>query len=101
MSASMAICLPGIASSEKRAATSAIRVEPLVMTMKLITTRIAKITMPMTKLPATMKLENPWITSPAALRPVCPSLRIRRVEATLSDSRSMVVTSSSVGKELN
>jgi hypothetical protein len=41
-SASIAICLPGIASSVKRAPTSAIRSAPLVTTMKLITTRIAK-----------------------------------------------------------
>ena len=100
-SASIAICLPGIASSEKRAETSAIRVEPLVMTMKLITTRIAKITMPMTKLPATMKREKPSITPPAAPDPVWPCERISRVEATFSDSRRSVTTSSSVGKALN
>ena len=96
----MAICLPGMESRLKRALTSAIRVEPLVMTRKLITTRIAKITIPMTKLPDTMKREKPSITPPAALGPVCPSDRISRVEATFSDSRSMVTTSNSVGKEL-
>ena len=101
ISASIAICLPGIASSENRAATSAIRVEPFVITTKLMITRMAKITTPITKFPATMNLENPWITSPAACIPAWPSLRISRVEATFSDSRSMVVTSSSVGKELN
>jgi hypothetical protein len=37
-SASIAICLPGIASRVKRALTSAMRPAPLVMTMKLITT---------------------------------------------------------------
>ena len=36
-SASIAICLPGMASRVKRAATSAIRPAPLVMTMKLMT----------------------------------------------------------------
>ena len=36
----MAICLPGIASNVKRAATSAMRPAPLVMTMKLMRTRI-------------------------------------------------------------
>jgi hypothetical protein len=41
MSASIAICLPGIASRVKRAPTSAIRSAPLVTTTKLMTTRIA------------------------------------------------------------
>ena len=40
-SASIAICLPGMASRLKRAATSAMRPEPLVMTMKFTTSRIA------------------------------------------------------------
>ena len=39
-SASIAICLPGMASSEKRAATSAMRPEPLVMTTKFTITRM-------------------------------------------------------------
>jgi len=47
-SASMAICLPGMASNVKRAATSAMRPAPLVMTTKLMITRMAKITMPTT-----------------------------------------------------
>ena len=38
----MLICLPGMASRVKRAATSAMRPAPLVMTTKLITTRIRK-----------------------------------------------------------
>jgi hypothetical protein len=38
----MAICLPGMASSVKRAATSATRPAPLVMTTKLMITRIVK-----------------------------------------------------------
>jgi hypothetical protein len=38
----MAICLPGMASRVKRAATSAMRPAPLVMTMKLMSTRIKK-----------------------------------------------------------
>ena len=45
-SASMAICLPGIASRVKRAATSATRPAPFVMTMKLMPTRIRKSTRP-------------------------------------------------------
>ena len=46
-SASMAICLPGIASNVKRAATSATRPAPLVMTTKLMITRMANTMMPM------------------------------------------------------
>jgi hypothetical protein len=41
-SASIAICLPGMASRVKRAATSAMRPEPLVMTMKFTITRMTK-----------------------------------------------------------
>ena len=54
-SASIAICLPGIASSEKRAETSAIRPEPFVITTKFTITRIAKTMMPMMKLPLITK----------------------------------------------
>ena len=43
-SASIAICLPGIASKVKRAATSATRPAPLVMTMYWMTIRIKKMT---------------------------------------------------------
>ncbi len=42
----MAICLPGMASRVKRALTSAMRPAPLVITMKLITTRMRKTMMP-------------------------------------------------------
>ena len=44
----MAICLPGMASRVKRAATSAMRPEPLVMTMKLMITRMLNTMTPMT-----------------------------------------------------
>ena len=47
-SASIAICLPGMASRWKRAATSAMRPEPLVMTTKFTITRMVKTMMPMT-----------------------------------------------------
>ena len=40
-SASIAICLPGMASRVKRAATSAMRPEPAVMTLKFTIVRIA------------------------------------------------------------
>jgi hypothetical protein len=42
----MDICLPGIASRVKRAATSLMRPWPLVMTMNWMTTRIRKTMMP-------------------------------------------------------
>ena len=45
-SASIDICLPGMASKVKRAATSATRPAPLVMTMKLMMTRMMKTTIP-------------------------------------------------------
>ena len=47
-SASMLICRPGMASRVKRAATSATRPAPFVITTKLIATRIRKMTTPTT-----------------------------------------------------
>ena len=47
-SASIAICLPGIPSRVNRAATSLMRVAPLVMTTNWISTMIEKITRPTT-----------------------------------------------------
>ncbi len=61
----MAICLPGIASRVKRAPTSATRPAPLVMTTNWMTTRIRKITRPMTSEPPTTKWPNAAMTSPA------------------------------------
>ena len=58
----MAICLPGMASRVKRAATSAIRPEPLVMTMKLTKTKMAKTITPMMKLPCIIKAPKAAIT---------------------------------------
>ena len=51
----MAICLPGMASKENRAETSAMRPEPFVMTMKFTSTKIIKTMIPMTKLPPMTK----------------------------------------------
>ena len=65
-SASMAICLPGMASSVKRAPTSAMRVAPLVITTKLTVIRITKTMVPMTKSPLMTKLAKPAMTWPAA-----------------------------------
>ena len=100
-SASIAICLPGMASRLKRAATSAIRPEPLVMTTKFTITRIVNTMMPMTKLPLMTKLPNASMTWPAAAVPSCPCARIRRVDARLSASRSIVAISSTVGNDEN
>ena len=100
-SASIAICLPGIESRWKRAATSAMRPEPLVMTTKFTITRMVKTMMPMTKLPLMTKLPNAWMTWPAASVPSWPRARIRRVEARLSASRSMVAIKSTVGNAEN
>ncbi|EON18287.1 hypothetical protein C265_19199 [Cupriavidus sp. GA3-3] len=97
-SASIDICLPGIESSMKRAPTSAIRPAPLVITMKLITTRIANTTMPTAKLPPTRKWPKASTTLPAASGPVWPSSSTTRVDATFSDRRSSVVNSSTAGK---
>jgi hypothetical protein len=100
-SASIAICLPGMASRVKRAATSAIRPEPLVITTKFTITRIENTMMPMTKLPPITKWPKAWITWPAASVPSCPLARIRRVDARFRASRNMVAISSTVGKEEN
>ncbi len=96
-SASIAICLPGIESRVKRAPTSAIRPAPLVITMKLIVTRIKNSARPTAKLPPTRNSPKASITLPAASGPVWPSIRITRVDATFSDSRSSVVNSSTEG----
>ena len=100
-SASIAICLPGIESKAKRAATSAIRPEPFVMTTKLTMTRMAKTMTPMMTLPCITKLPKASITPPAASVPSCPLLRINRVEARFNARRSMVAISKTVGKALN
>ncbi|AJD49327.1 hypothetical protein S7S_14575 [Isoalcanivorax pacificus W11-5] len=100
-SASIAICLPGMASSMKRAPTSAMRPAPLVITMKLITTRIRNTARPTAKLPPTRKCPNASITLPAASPPWWPSISTTRVEATFSDRRSRVVNSNTVGNDAN
>ena len=101
MSASIAICLPGMLSRLKRAATSAMRPEPLVITTKFTTTRIMNTITPITKLPLITKPPKAWITLPAAALPSCPWLSTSRVEARLSARRSMVEISSTVGKAEN
>ena len=97
-SASMAICLPGMASSVNRAPTSAMRVAPLVMTTKFTVIRMTNTMVPMTKSPLITKLAKPAMTCPAASGPSLPLERMSRVVAMLSDSRSRVASSSTVGK---
>ena len=96
-SASMAICLPGIASKVKRAATSATRSAPLVMTMNCTNTMMRKISTPTTILPWVIMLPKEAMTLPA--KP--PFVKISRVEDTLSPRRNNVVMSSREGKMEN
>ena len=91
-SASMAICLPGIASKVKRAATSATRSAPLVMTINCTITIMKKIIKPITTLPLVISWPKAAITSPAK-----PSRSIIRVEDTLRPRRNRVVIRSSDG----
>jgi len=101
-SASIAIWRPGMPSKAKRAATSLIRVAPLVITTNWITTMITKMISPTTMSSPATNSPNVLITSPAASRPaVSARVRISRVVATLSTSRKSVVASSSEGKMLN
>ena len=94
----MAICLPGMASRVKRAATSETRLEPLVMTVKFTMRRMRKMTRPTTRLPPTAKRPKVSIMWPAAPGPSPPWSRMRRVVATLRASRKSVMMRSSEGK---
>ena len=98
MSASIAICLPGIESRLNRAATSAMRPEPLVMTMKFTTNRMQNSMRPIATLSAIRKPPNAATTWPAASMPSLPCDRINRVVATFNDRRNSVVSSKSVAK---
>ncbi|CFP62558.1 Uncharacterised protein [Bordetella pertussis] len=95
-SASMDICLPGMASSEKRAATSATRSAPLVMTTNCTIVRMRKTTRPTIRLPPTTKLPKVSMMWPAS-----PCSRISRVVAMEMPSRNSVVTSRTEGNEEN
>ena len=100
-SASMAICLPGMASRTNRAATSDTRVEPLVMTVKFTTSRIMKMTMPTTRLPPTAKRPKVSMRWPAAPGPSAPRVRMSLVVATFRARRKRVTTSRRDGKTEN
>ena len=70
-SASIAICLPGMPSKANRAATSLMRVAPLVITTNWITTMITKMMMPTTIWsPATNSPNDARPRRPAALQAV-------------------------------
>ena len=84
-SASIVICLPGIASKANLAETSAIRSAPFVITMNCTTVIIKKITPPTTMLPPVTNVPNAWITSPAS-----PFAKIKRVEAIDKTRRNIV-----------
>ena len=91
----MAICLPGMASRVNRAATSATRPAPLVITMNWITIRIRKMTRPTTIEPPTTKWPKLSMTLPAN-----PWSRTSRVALTFRASRNMVAISRRLGKTL-
>ncbi len=61
----MLICLPGMASSVKRAATSEMRSMPLVMTMNWMTMMMRKMMRPTTICPPTTNWPNDWMMRPA------------------------------------
>ena len=84
-SASIVICLPGIASNANLAATSAIRSAPFVITINCTTVIIKKITPPTTMLPPVTNVPNASITSPAS-----PFARINLVDAIERTSLNIV-----------
>ena len=92
-SLSITICLPGSASSAKRAATSETRIAPFDITIKLTTVTIEKMITPTTTSPRIRNVPKASITCPAS-----PWLRIKREEATLSPRRKRVPRSRIVGK---
>ena len=64
-SASIAICLPGMASNVNRAATSLMRPPPLVMTTNWMTKMMMKMMTPTASDPLVTKALNAMTTSPA------------------------------------
>ena len=88
----MAICLPGMPSRVKRAATSATRPDPAVMTTNWMMIRMRKTTRPTTMEPPITKWPKLDTTTPAY-----PCSRTWRVTATLRARRNMVATRISVG----
>ena len=95
-SLSMLICLPGSASSAKRAATSATRSAPLVITTNCTTEMIRNTTSPTTTLPEITNSPNVRMISPAS---ACVSTSLLVVME--MDSRNTVVSRITVGRVEN
>ncbi len=74
-SASIAICRPGMPSKAKRAATSLMRVAPLVITTNWITTMITKMISPTTILSPATNSPKLFTTPPAASSAFAAGLR--------------------------
>ena len=91
-SASIAICLPGMASRVNRAVTSATRSEPLLITMNWIMIRMIKTIAPMIRSLPPTNWPNVRTTLPGS-----PLVRIRRVEETFREILKIVVNNRIVG----
>jgi hypothetical protein len=85
-----------MASSEKRAATSATRSAPLAITMNCTTVMMRNTTKPTTKLPPATVLPKVSMMWPAL-----PCNKINRVVAIASAKRNKVLMSSTLGKTEN
>ena len=92
-SASMAICLPGMASRVNLAVTSATRSEPLLITRNCIKIKMMKMIAPMIKSPPPTNSPKVFTTLPDV-----PVFRISLVDETFIAIRNMVVKSRIVGK---
>ena len=91
-SASIAICLPGIASSVNLAVTSATRSEPLLITMNCTRIRMINTTIPITMSPPPTNCPKVATTLPGL-----PVERIKRVEDTFNAILNIVVNNRIVG----
>ena len=103
-SASMAICLPGNASSAKRADTSPMRTDPRVTTTNCTTTNMANTLRPTIGFRPAAISPKASITEPATARPASGVLasipKIKRVLAMLIPRRSSVVPNTNAGNTL-
>ena len=92
-SASIAICLPGIASKVNLAVTSATRSEPLLITTNCTIIKIINTTTPSTRSPPPTNCPNVATTFPGL-----PVDKIKRVDDTFNAILKIVVNSKIVGK---
>ena len=92
-SASIAICLPGMASSVNLAVTSATRSEPLFMTMNWTMSSMAYTMIPIIRSPPPTNCPKVSTTLPGL-----PVVSISRVDEIFNDILKSVVKSSTVGK---